>query len=324
MTRRVGLLVAVMVLVAAATAGALVVTRDRERAAATPPTDPQGDGLTLLVVRTKAGPFAAVIGSTGSADGAVVVPPGTWMTIPGAGEGTVRDAMSLPSRQAATAIANLLGTWVDHYAVLGTGRLAATIDRSGGIPVGEEILDGEEVTELLESAGDGATSAFQLVVGGLLGEEVAWQESDLADSDAPATVLESLAAAGGAPVAALPVSEAANGVVQPDLDALPATLAGVFGGPERPVVGVIVLNGSGVPGVGELVAERLVPEGFRVLVSENASDFDHRETLVVVGSADDVALGERVRDLLGTGSVNVSVASGIAPVTVVVGKDFTG
>jgi hypothetical protein len=89
-------------------------------------------------------------------------------------------------------------------------------------------------------------------------------------------------------------------------------------------VGVIVLNGSGVPGVGELVAERLIPEGFRVVVSENAANFDHRETLVVVGSADDVALGERVRDLLGTGSVNVSVASGIAPVTVVVGKDFQG
>jgi hypothetical protein len=324
MTRRVWLAFALMVLVAAATAGALVVARDRERAAATPPTDRQGEGLTLLVVRTKVGPFAAVVGSTGSADGALVVPPGTWMTIPGAGEGTVRDAMALPSRQAATAIANLLGTWVDHYAVLGTGRLAAAIDRSGGITVGDEVMSGDEVGELLETSGDGATSAFQLVVGGLLGDGVAWQESDLADADAPTTVLETLAAAGGAPVAALPVSEAADGVVQPDLDAMPATLAGVFGGPERPVVGVIVLNGSGVPGVGELVAERLVPEGFRVVVSENASDFDHRETLVVVGSADDVALGERVRDLLGTGSVNVSVASGIAPVTIVVGKDFTG
>jgi hypothetical protein len=89
-------------------------------------------------------------------------------------------------------------------------------------------------------------------------------------------------------------------------------------------VNVIVLNGSGLPGVGELVAEQIVPDGFRVVVSQNAANFDHDETLVVVGSADDVALGERVRDLLGTGSVNVSVASGIAPVTIVVGKDFAG
>ncbi len=90
------------------------------------------------------------------------------------------------------------------------------------------------------------------------------------------------------------------------------------------MVPVIVLNGSGVPGVGELVAEHIVPGGFRIVVSENASNFDHVETLVVVGSADDVALGDRVRDLLGTGGVSVSVSSGIAPVTIVVGKDFTG
>jgi hypothetical protein len=54
------------------------------------------------------------------------------------------------------------------------------------------------------------------------------------------------------------------------------------------------------------------------------SDFDHPETLIAVGSADDVGLAARVRDLLGVGSVSVSVASGIAPVTVVIGKDFTG
>ena len=72
------------------------------------------------------------------------------------------------------------------------------------------------------------------------------------------------------------------------------------------------------------MAERIIPGGFRVAVSQNASDFDHVETLIVVGSPDDVALAERVRDLLGVGSVSVSVGSGIAPVTIVVGKDFTG
>jgi hypothetical protein len=40
--------------------------------------------------------------------------------------------------------------------------------------------------------------------------------------------------------------------------------------------------------------------------------------------AREVALAERVRDLLGVGSVSVSVGSGIAPVTIVVGKDFSG
>jgi hypothetical protein len=101
-------------------------------------------------------------------------------------------------------------------------------------------------------------------------------------------------------------------------------LVDAFAGPDGEAVGVIVLNGNGVPGIGERVAEKVLPGGFRVVVSENASNFDHDETLVVVGSPDDVALAERVRDLLGVGSVSVSVGSGIAPVTVVVGKDFAG
>jgi hypothetical protein len=46
--------------------------------------------------------------------------------------------------------------------------------------------------------------------------------------------------------------------------------------------------------------------------------------VIVVGSPDDVAPAERVRDLLGVGSVSVPVGSGIAPVTTVVGKDFSG
>jgi hypothetical protein len=43
-----------------------------------------------------------------------------------------------------------------------------------------------------------------------------------------------------------------------------------------------------------------------VAVSQNASDFDHAETLIGVGSPDDVALAERVRDLLGVWNVSVS------------------
>ncbi len=161
-------------------------------------------------------------------------------------------------------------------------------------------------------------------MGGLLRAEIGWEPKDLATADSAADVQSALEAAAGAPVSALPVSEVATGIVQADPEAVRQTVAQVFGGPDREVVGVIVLNGSGVPGVGALVADRIVPGGFRVVVSENAARFNHRETLIVVGSADDVALGERVRDLLGTGSVNVSVSSGIAPVTIVVGKDFEG
>jgi hypothetical protein len=322
--RRPWLAIGVVVLVASATAGALVLSRDREAVTAAPVNELRADGLTLLVVRTKTGPFGAVIGSTGSEDGALVVPMQAVVTIPGQGEGTVGEALGLPPRQAATAVANLLGVWIDHYAVVGPGRLREAVDRAGGIPVGGDVVDGDGVVSLLEDAGDGATSAFQLVVGGLLSGEMTWRETDLVDADEPSAALRSLDAAEGAQVGAVQVFEPADGVFRADPDELRRSLVDVFGGPDRQVVDVIVLNGSGVPGVGELVAERIVPDGFRVVLSDNAQTFDHRETLIVVGSADDVALAERVRDLLGSGSVNVSVPSGIAPITIVVGKDFAG
>jgi hypothetical protein len=236
----------------------------------------------------------------------------------------MREVLELPTRQAATTVANLLGVWVDNYAVIGPERLTSVVDRAGGILVGDDRLSGEDVVSLLEEAGDGGTSAFQLVVNGLLQATISWAPSDLAEADEPSTVVRTFEAAGGASISTLPVVEAASGVFQAEPDAIRAAVLQSFGGPDRQVVEVIVLNGSGVPGVGELVAERLVPDGFRVVLSENASNFNHAETLVVVGSADDVGLGERVRDLLGTGSVNVSVSSGIAPVTIVVGKDFAG
>lgn len=323
MIRRPWLVLSVVVLLAAVATGVLVLTREDAATPDVPANEATADGLTLLVVRTGGGPFAAVIGSTGGEDGALVVPGEVQVTIPGQGDATLREALELPPRQAATTVANLLGVWVDHYVVLGTERLAEIVDRAGGIGVGSDVLTGEDAVAMLESS-EGGTSAFTLVVGGLLNADPGWEESDVAKADAPSAVRSDFEAARGASASALPAAEVATDVFRAEPEVVRAALVEAFGGPDRVVVNVIVLNGSGVPGIGELVAEQIVPAGFRIVVSENASNFDHAETLVVVGSADDVGLGERVRDLLGTGSVNVSVASGLAPVTVVVGKDFGG
>jgi hypothetical protein len=282
-----------------------------------------GEGLTLLVVQTDAGPFGAVIGSTGGAPGALVLPREIQVTIPGQGDATLAEALELTPRQAATTVANVLGVWIDHYAVIGPDRLRDVIDRAGGITAGVEEQAGAEVLRALDDAGQAGTAAFSLALTGLLSADIEWQPVDFVDSDSAATVIDTFEAARGTIVTSVPVVEAAEGIFQAEPDAVRASIVEAFGGPNRDPVRVIVLNGSGVPGVGELVAERIVPGGFRIVVSENASSFDHDETLVVVGSPQDVALGERVRDLLGTGTVNVSVSSGLAPVTVLVGKDFT-
>jgi len=314
-------LTALLVAAAVATAWIFLARERGETTVIGPPG--QGAGLTLLVVQAGAESFGAVIGSTDGPEGALVLPGEIQVTIPGQGDATMREALELPPRQAATTVANALGVWVDHYAVIGPERFRAVVDRVGGIVVGQERQAGAEVLATLADAGDGRTAAFALALGGLLSAEVSWEPTDLVESDSAASVIEILDAAGGARVTAIPVVEAATGIFQAEPRAVRESIVDAFGGPDREVVRVIVLNGSGVPGIGELVAERIVPGGFRIVVSENASSFDHDETLVVVGSADDVALGERVRDLLGTGSVNISVPSGIAPVTVLVGKDFS-
>jgi LytR cell envelope-related transcriptional attenuator len=143
---------------------------------------------------------------------------------------------------------------------------------------------------------------------------VAWSPADLADSDHPGAVIRTLGAASGA-------EEVASGGPRATPDQVSGALVAAFGGPAEEAVPVIVLNGDGVPGIGEAVAERILPGGFRVAVSQNASEFDHPKTLIVIGSPDDVGLAERVRDLLRVGSVSVSVGSGVAPVD---GRDREG
>jgi len=323
LTRRLALLLVVAML-AAASAGVLLATRATDRSAAREAA-PGVRGLSLLVVRTEAGPLAALAGSTGfDRSGALVLPTEAALTIPGQGEATVGEALELPGRKAATAVGNLLGAWVDHHATIDVGDLVALADELGGVELAGELRSSEDLRPMLEEPAPGAAAGLQVVLETLLGAHVPWDPSNLLDADAAEDVVETLRSAAGSRVVMLRLEELADGVFRASPEQVSQALVDAFGGPAEEAVPVIVLNGNGVPGIGELVAERLLPGGFRIAVSDNASSFDHDETLVVVGSPDHVGLGQRVRDLLGVGSVSVSIGSGIAPVTVVVGRDFTG
>lgn len=88
---------------------------------------------------------------------------------------------------------------------------------------------------------------------------------------------------------------------------------------------VQVLNGNGVPGIGQEVAQRLVGEGFRVILSGNSRNLNTRQTRIV--SYDESVAGlrtaERAQRLLGVGEVQISSqGQGIVDLTIVVGKDF--
>jgi len=90
-------------------------------------------------------------------------------------------------------------------------------------------------------------------------------------------------------------------------------------------VRVQVLNGNGVPGIGQEVAEDLVGAGFRVVLTGNARRLNYKRTLIITYDDSDEgrAVAQRARSLLGVGEIQVSVQEqGIVDLTIVVGKDF--
>jgi polyisoprenyl-teichoic acid--peptidoglycan teichoic acid transferase len=131
-------------------------------------------------------------------------------------------------------------------------------------------------------------------------------------------------------LAAIPATQVSVGgdeLYEVDHDELVAFLEDTVG--TEPItsgeVRVQVLNGNGVPGIGEEVAERLSGEDFRVILSGNARRLNYNKTLIV--TYDETTRGqkmaERAQDLLGVGEVQVSAqGQGIVDLTIVVGKDF--
>lgn len=129
----------------------------------------------------------------------------------------------------------------------------------------------------------------------------------------------------GLPVTQVSVGESELYSVDPDEVAsfISDTIDVASGGGDQ--VRVQVLNGNGVPGIGQQVAERLVGAGFRVVLTGNARRLNYEKTLLITydDTEKDIAIAERARRLLGVGEFQVSVQEqGIVDLTIVVGRDF--
>lgn len=310
-------------IVAAVAAGGILLRRSgepsRSGARGTRPST-----LVLLELRSKVGPLVAVVGSSGAPPPAVLTLPGSvQMTIPGQGDGSVKDAALLPPPAATTAISNLLGAWIPHYAVIDPAHLGAVVDRAGGIQLFGEATAGPEVAAALQEAGPARLLTWRETLIGLFETGARWSAEDFVETDDGGTAAGVLTRAEGAAVQPLPTATVAPGALRPDYELIPDLMARTFGASHQPPVRLIILNGTGTPGVGESVAERLIPNGFRIVASLNASTFDHEETLVVATSEAFGEAAERARALLGVGTVSASgVPSGLGDVTILVGEDY--
>jgi LytR cell envelope-related transcriptional attenuator len=322
-TRRAIAWVLAVIVVAGIGTAIVLLSRSRVEPPTQPP--PAPPGLALLVVKDDPAPFVAVIGSsrsTGSA--AVTIPAPLPITIPGQGDGTVAEAVTEPGPTGSVAVSNLLGMWVQHRAITTMDRFLGMVRRIGGIELAGRTLLGRDVRASLDvSPGAARDLAWRTLLEALLQRRVTWTSADLVDTDDLGAVDAVFANAVGDHVRALPTEATAGGITEPDLEAVGTMTRVDFGAPVRHVIPVALLNGSGVPGIGQRAAELIVPGGFRVVVSENASSFGHATTAIVVAFHRQVQLADRVRDLLGVGRVVVAgPPSGLADVTIVIGKDL--
>jgi hypothetical protein len=136
-------------------------------------------------------------------------------------------------------------------------------------------------------------------------------------------------AAGEVRTRVLPVTSLSTGgeieLYQVQRAELARLAAGMFpgapkAGGERPRIQV--LNGTGEPGLGRRVVEKLGAP-FDVRLTGNASRFDYAETHVVFYDRKQQPAAERVRDALGVGKLVLSRNPlDVVDVTIIVGKDF--
>ncbi len=303
---------------------------------------PAQSSLALLAVRGDPA-LAVVVGSGGDQPSAVVsLPSEMTFTVPGQGDGTIDEAVALEGSSFRVAVSNLLGVWVDHFAVMDRDGLVALVDRMGGIGVdlqeafeteeetlgpGEVRLTGEQVEEYLDVHGRATELRWQLVLQGLLAKRAFLLQSDLEETDDATAVADILGDAKGSAVQQVPVEDLGGDLQDPlikaDPEELPGFVTAAFGEDRGETVPVIVVNGNGEPGVGESVAAKIVPAGFRVVLSQNADRFDHETTAVIASGDEHLDAARRVQEALGVGEVQVTrVPSGLADVTIVVGKDY--
>jgi hypothetical protein len=297
-----------------------------------------------------------VANPTGDGGHVVLVPPATMSELPSFGLDGVGRALALggPSLLQVT-LENLLGVRLPPALVVKDAQLAAFARPAGAldvdVPARVEETDARGAVSVLWDVGPLSLSPADvprfLSVRGqgndltrLARHQAFWTAllARIAHDPAAASGLPPDLARAVRPLAAgtvsyetLPVQavDAGTGgqevykVRQADLDQLVhQLLPGVSSGPR---VRVQVLNGTGVIGSAQRVAQRLVPAGARVVLSGNADSFAYAQTQIVFYDRSQQQAATRVRDALGTGRLVLSRQPlDVVDVTVVVGKDFNG
>ena len=325
------------------------------RGAATPTKPATG---VLLAVPSESDPHAAFVLVGPGADGetpVTLIPGATQVEVPSLGSRTLTEALAAGGPRAArVAVANALGVRVGGVVVVEPEVLGSAFGASGlfrvrlrepvevaGRPwaAGEHEVGATHIAALVAAPSDDGFGRLLVLHAILEG----WLESaDSATVDAAAARLADGAEAGGTSVATAVTALRRQGARFDTLDVDTVTVPGstrytvtsagekevaeafdhlVTSRSERPKVEI--LNGTGAPGLAMQVAERIVPEGFRVVLTGNAKDFGHQETVLVVHDEHHEAAARRLAGTLGVGVLRTpSDPVSVVDISIVVGADF--
>jgi hypothetical protein len=307
----------------------------------------------LLVHRGPTGnDLIAVADREGDRGSVILVPVATQLDVPSQGVSTLADIPTADGgARGANAVENVVGVDVGSTvlvddagltALLGpaapvTATLADSVafpDRPAHYRSGEQQLSAAQASELM-SAPQSVNELDRLVtVGAVLG---GWLDRLKDPGVARATTklqpaLAPLVAIADAPdrrIDTLPVESIATGggerfnVRLQDLiasvrDAFPKALLGPRGIRPR----VEILNGTGALGVAQATADKVVPAGGRVTLTDNVPGFGLGTTQVVYYSDAWRAAAQRILDAMGCGSLRKAGQDvRIADVTILVGSD---
>ena len=309
--------------------------KDAERGSRVGGPPPQQDVLAWTVWKeTPPGDaFVTILASGGGIEPvAVGIPTHTVVSIPGHGLGTVADAARTGDAElVSTTVQNVLQVGFDAAVATTTAELRGLIDRAGGIDIGSEHLAGREaLAYLLKGEEESAELRFlrwQEIVDGLLA--ALEDRPDALQGVVPDEALPSFVAVASSEtdVVELPVQDVGAGLARPVADSVAGLVAERFvvAGETGREVRLVVLNGNGIPGIGEAVTRALVPAGFRLVSSQNAPAFDVKTTTIVASTEEFLDEARLARELLGVGDVYLGEQpTGVADVSVVIGRDFGG
>lgn len=318
-----------------------------------------GESASLLIVMQDADGRAAsiVLGSVSEAGKPVfvIIPSSIFTLLPGFGEFRISETMRFEDEQLTrVTVENLLGARIDNVLALRIGDVARAVgtpievDVSSALTVrdednqtrvvidaGPQMLDGTQIETLLFTRGESdlltwtqrQSSAWAAILGDIrlrpgAAESLAGQgikaEALIALAQQPRVVL----------VPAMPVAtgSAGEGFTISGVDAEAFVISRIpslklFDAP-RPRVEL--LNGNGRIQATRSVAEALIRNGFRIVRTDNADNFDFEKTIVVAQGRSRQRDAEAVARILAVSEVllELDTPSGVVDISIIVGQDI--